>query len=122
MEGYYFYGNDLQSHNNRGVGIYVLEKYDVTEITVSDFKENVFVQITGSNNITLTIGIIYRSPNSDSINDGKLFDLLNSVSGTEKGDLLLLGDFNFPDIDWSTSTSTIILIVHNFLTRLLKPC
>ena len=45
----------------------------------------------------------YRSPNvafSDKENDDLLCDLLNEVRGKP---MLLMGDFNYPDIDWHTS-------------------
>ena len=48
------------------------------------------------------IGVCYRSPNvafSDKENDDLLCDLLNEVRGKP---MLLMGDFNYPDIDWHT--------------------
>jgi len=46
--------------------------------------------------------VCYHSPNvalSGTDNDSLLCELINEVSGKS---LLLMGDFNYPDIDWST--------------------
>jgi len=46
------------------------------------------------------IGVCYRSPNvtlCGKDNDSLLCNLINKIHGKP---LLLMGDFNFPDIDW----------------------
>jgi len=53
----------------------------------------------------LTVGVFYRSPSSNDDNDIKLFDLINRLRMT-KGENLLLGDFNWPNINWSFWTSS----------------
>lgn len=75
------------------------------------------------------MGVFYRPPKSD-INP--LLDLqtaLDSVLSTPNSDLLLLGDFNLPEINWETicasrsSDHTTLLckiINDNFLTQLVK--
>jgi ribonuclease P/MRP protein subunit RPP40 len=49
----------------------------------------------------LGINIIYRSPNSSSINDASLCELLKQI----RGSFVLIGDFNFPGIRWGTGRS-----------------
>ena len=52
----------------------------------------------------MIIGNIYRSPNSsDEINE-KLNDLTRSLDRTRNLELIIVGDFNYPEIDWKTST------------------
>ena len=45
---------------------------------------------------------IYRSPNSTSENDDRLCDWILDMRGIN----VLIGDFNFPDIDWETGTTS----------------
>ena len=50
------------------------------------------------------IGCIYRSPNSEGENDEKLKDLIKSIPDMRNHKVLLLGDFNHPQIDWENET------------------
>ena len=49
----------------------------------------------------LILSVIYRSPNSSRVNDEALCNWMNGLSGTN----LLIGDFNYPDIDWENGIS-----------------
>jgi len=55
-------------------------------------------------NTKLTVGVFYRSPCSTAENDLNLFALISSLCTAKVGNLLCLGDFNWPNIDWSTWT------------------
>ena len=44
------------------------------------------------------IHVIYRSPNSSSNNDASLCELVKGIRDTD----VLIGDFNFPGIQWAT--------------------
>ena len=48
--------------------------------------------------------MFYRSPCSTAENDLNLFALISSLCTAKVGNLLCLGDFNWPNIDWSTWT------------------
>ena len=49
----------------------------------------------------ILIGLIHRSPNSLGVNNDKLLHLLQDLPALHPHtDLLLMGYFNFPDIDW----------------------
>ena len=53
----------------------------------------------------MLIGLVYRSPNSSDINNDKLLHLLQDFSYVHPHThLLLMGDFNFPDIDWCNNS------------------
>ena len=105
LDGYTFYSNDL-TQKVRGVGIYVRNELDSSPTNFSQFKENIFVNIKHCGTTKFLIGNIYRSPNSDLPNDSDLHDLINSVSSLNNTQFILVGDFNFPDIDWDTWSST----------------
>ena len=49
----------------------------------------------------IVIGLIYRPPNNNHEDDSKLNSLLIAAEQqTIKKQLLVLGDFNYPDIQW----------------------
>lgn len=53
---------------------------------------------------SLLVGVVYRSPsNSEAENQG-INEILNEAVGKQSSHLLIMGDFNYPDIQWSTQT------------------
>ena len=66
----------------------------------TDFTQCVSVRIKcGCEDIN--VHNVYRSPNSTSENDDKLCDWILDMRGIN----VLIGDFNFPDVDWETGTT-----------------
>ena len=64
-------------------------------------------------------GVIYRSPSSNSQNDICLSNLITLATQSCKSHLLIMGDFNYPNIDWSTwSTSNSDVNSNVFLSAL----
>ena len=60
------------------------------------------LEIAIKENKKLTLGV----PSSNVDNDLKLFDLINGLCAANIGNLLCLGDFNWPHINWSTWTTS----------------
>ena len=52
-------------------------------------------------NDTLFIGCVYRSPNSAPDMNNRLLNEIKEISNLRPTHLLLMGDFNFPEIEWS---------------------
>ena len=120
-------------HNGRkGGGVLIATRDTVKVFQREDLlcdSELLFVNILVSGNRKVNLGVFYRPPKSD-INP--LLDLqtaLDSVFSTSNSDLLLLGDFNLPEINWDTNcalrssdhTTLLCDIIHdNFLTQLVK--
>ena len=52
------------------------------------------------NTDTLLIGVCYRSLNSTKYNNANLLEQLSRVEKTEASRVLIMGDFNFKEIDW----------------------
>jgi hypothetical protein len=72
----------------------------VEDLTQHVFEESVWVKIKINSHDTLLIGCIYRSPSSKRENNMELCNLLNSALSINSSHLLIMGDFNFKDIDW----------------------
>ena len=94
--------NDLACEQSRGVLIYVDKCLECNEINIGKkFKENIFIRL----NSDLVIGNIYRSPNSNVENNNELCSLIQELS--EKfSKFIVVGDFNFGDINWKSWCST----------------
>ena len=81
-------------------------KNEFNAILREDLKEDLFLEslwcnIVVGNNKTL-IGLCYRAPSNIKTNDEALYSLISKAS-TEN--LVLMGDFNFPEINWSVPES-----------------
>ena len=104
----------IETLENKGGGVllYVKSKLKPQETTfTSPFKDQVWCKIAD-----LHIGVCYRSMNYSIVgpdnNDNNLYQLLHEVS---KEHFLLMGDFNFPDVNWHDYH-------HHHHVRLLKSC
>ena len=87
----------------RGVGIYVSEKLLCHQIHFdnSNFEEQVWIKLFLKGSDSLLIGCMYRSPSSDKYTSTlALCNLLSSIHGYSH--VLICGDFNYPNINWST--------------------
>jgi len=106
IPGYNIFSNDLNT-NSRGIINYVSQDLTCKQIDFNNnFSEFSVLEIACKENTKLTIGVCYRSPSSKEDNDIKLFDLINHLCMSKGGNLLLLGDFNWPNINWSSWTSS----------------
>lgn len=80
-------------------------------------SELFFVDIVTDDNKKLTIGAIYRPPNSDL---KPLEDLRTCLSSVATTDLLITGDFNLSGIDWTTNQPTKASEHHNLLSDIIQ--
>jgi hypothetical protein len=104
---YKMFGKNLEKDNGRGLLLYINKELNGNEVQMeSNFEENLFVQIKLNNNDKLLIGIIYRSPSERSIeHNSKLRELLVEASNKGFTHILIIGDFNYPEIDWENYNS-----------------
>ena len=99
LEGYNLYTNNLEKVS-RGVLIYVEQSLKSQQIfSDNEFEEYVLVKINGLEE-QIVVGNVYRSPNSSSENDNNMFTFIEECCESNKGKLVIMGDFNYPDIDW----------------------
>lgn len=94
--------NFSTSSSKRGAALYVNKKLKSEEIKFNvKFEESVWTQIKLNNKDMLLLGCIYKSPNSSPENLDELDKLLTTVSKEKKfSHIMVMGDFNFPKIDW----------------------
>ena len=108
----YFIDPDLRvdrsdTHRGIGGGIIVYVRNGLT-ILASDELKSDFNQycsfIVKSDTDTIEFICVYRSPNSTEINNDKLANELLAHMN-KKNNCVLIGDINFPNIDWETISS-----------------
>ena len=97
--------NCIQNNSGRGVCLFINENLDFVRINQFEnyFNPNIFVKISISKDDSFILGVIYRSPVSNEIDNKGLNELFNSVSNTyQNKKIIIIGDFNYPEIDWLT--------------------
>jgi Reverse transcriptase (RNA-dependent DNA polymerase)/Endonuclease-reverse transcriptase len=105
LDGYNIFSMHLGENKYRGILMYVDKSLQASEFEVTtNFEECLFVQIKENNKSTLLVGTLYRSPSSRVDNDGYLCELISHINTQHVGKKLLLGDFNYPKIDWKNWT------------------
>ena len=100
IHGYQNFNN--HQYGKRGVCIYVKSHLGASNIDVvsCDHLEAIFCVISLEKGDKLLIGCIYRSPNTSGIADEEMRNLILLCSARSYSHLLLMGDFNYPEISW----------------------
>ena len=66
------------------------------------FEESVWCILNPSQEVGILVGVCYRSPSSIPENNEKLINIMQHASKVKASHLLLMGDFNYGQIDWDT--------------------
>ena len=100
MNGCKLFRKDRQGRKGSGMALYVRECFDVTELMAGDDKvESLWVKIRGrADKADILVGVCYRLPNQDEETDELFYEQLAEAARSPA--LVLMGDFNFPDIRW----------------------
>ena len=96
---------DRLGRRGGGVILYIKESIQVYEIKLekeAECEEGVWCNIVTGNS-TLTVGLVYRSPNISKEEKEKVHDAIKEVS---KRDCIIMGDFNQGHIQWTSLQST----------------
>ena len=100
----------LSNFGGRGACLYISKEFEVIqryEEHENIFSPSIFCKIKTKSGEMLTIGVIYRSPNSSKQENENFIMQLNKVCekfNTIGQKLVLMGDFNCPEINWSEET------------------
>jgi hypothetical protein len=110
-----------------GVLLYVKNSLDVVirdDIADDKFPECIWCDVKFNGEKTL-VGLCYRAPDSSKIEDEGLYRLITRAS---KEKLLLMGDINFPELDWGKpetiddSHPLVQCVNDNFLIQCVENC
>ena len=87
-----------------GVMLFIRETLEISEckeLNSTGYEEAVWCMIHLSRVEKLLVGVIYRSPNSSKANNEKMNLILESAHLVNcTGNMLIMGDFNYPRINW----------------------
>ena len=71
----------------------------------TSFQESVWCNINLTGSDKLLIGCVYRSPNSSADNNTELLNLFLRMRDLNPSHVLIMGDFNLGEINWSSNLS-----------------
>lgn len=92
-----------KDRDRRGGGVAVILRDELLVTRLADIPDLECLWVkTGLGKVTIVIGACYRPPNSDSSFFIKLNEYVTSNNLGEQN-LILAGDFNTPEIDWSSA-------------------
>ncbi|KAM9600796.1 uncharacterized protein ACIBXB_004039 [Morphnus guianensis] len=105
MDGYKLFRRDRRGRSGGGVALYVREGLDCTELHDCDDKvECLWVRMRGkADKADIVLGVCYRPPDQVEEMDEVFYKRLAGV--LELCALVLVGDFNFPDVCWKYATA-----------------
>ena len=115
LRGYNIFRRDRTNRKGGGVLIYVRDDINCSDISIKfndplsiHEVEIIWVELTFSENKKVALGVCYRPPDAntdkDKAHDNELFKIIQRTIGTR--DLVLLGDFNYPHINWDSLDSS----------------
>ena len=93
----------IDTDKGRGGGILVFVRREISawrEVVNGNFCQCVCVKLKDKRR-EMAIYVVYRSPNSSTVNDDLLYELIRNI----RGRFVMVGDFNFPGIRWGTGGS-----------------
>lgn len=93
--------NDTVGGRGGGVLIYAENSLHIWKIDIESSFNQVAAVKMRYRCVDVNLHCIYRSPNSNGNNDAALCSYVKEMRGIN----ILIGDFNFPDIDWANGTA-----------------
>jgi hypothetical protein len=101
------FAKNIDRGEGRGILLYTNNIFGASEVEMdTTFEENLFVNIKLNNNDKLLIGIIYRSPSNKNMeHHNQIRKLIQEASNKHFSHILIMGDFNYPNIDWENCNS-----------------
>lgn len=107
--GYCIFRQDRFDRQGGGVIILIRELLSPLNFLFPEsikFEDSIWCVISISSGRSILIGCIYRSPSSEATNDVSMLRMLSLAANSGHNYCLILGDFNFPTIDWDLLQSS----------------
>ena len=103
LKGYNLFHADKMSGTGGGVLLYLHESLPATLcIPLMDLHvdDSLWCSLKLRGNELLLVGIVYHSPSSSDVNNCRLLSSIRSINELNFSQVLLIGDFNIPGINW----------------------
>jgi hypothetical protein len=108
MDGYQLNRLDRQVQQHGGIILYTREnlQVQVRDDLIEKYDEALWCEITSvKDDIDLLVGVVYRSGLSKDEMNEKLIHVIQSL-GECKKDIVIMGDFNYREINWELTQAT----------------
>ncbi|RMC10397.1 hypothetical protein DUI87_13201 [Hirundo rustica rustica] len=104
LDGYKLFRRGRTGRRCAGVVLYIKKAFNTIGIeTNADGIEYLWIRIKGkAKKVDILLRVCYRPPNQEEEVDNLFYKQLDNVSGSSA--LVLVGDFNMPDICWELNT------------------
>uniref|UniRef100_A0A0X3PRH0 Endonuclease/exonuclease/phosphatase domain-containing protein n=1 Tax=Schistocephalus solidus TaxID=70667 RepID=A0A0X3PRH0_SCHSO len=101
MAGYQLFRKDRKERKGGGVLTYVKSEITVLDKTykLAPTSEAIWLSVKVPGTSSLDVLTVYRPPRRDPVADAYLLEELEKIA--TRLDILIMGDFNAPHIDWS---------------------
>ena len=104
INGYDIFHN--LDEEGRGICLYVKHELKPALLELDQKgQECIFTRCNLVEGESLVLGLVYRSPSSSSENNEKLNRTLMDISDTKPTHVAIVGDFNYPEINWAQERS-----------------
>jgi len=103
FQGYTSYTN----FTGRGSVLYVKDTISSFEHKIStNCDACVWCEVGLEGGDELVVGVVYRSPSSSDVQNEQLPNMLREVANGKSSHVMIMGDFNYPEIDWGLQMSS----------------
>ncbi|CAJ0918343.1 unnamed protein product [Ranitomeya imitator] len=130
LQGYSLFRKDRKNRRGGGVCLYVKSclkstlREDISE--GNEDVESIWVEIHGGKNGNkILIGVCYKPPNITETMESLLLKQIDEAA--THNEVLVMGDFNYPDINWETETCEthkgnrfLLITKKNYLSQLVQ--
>ena len=106
LEGYKIFSQNIENQEGRGIIIYIENSLPAEEVNLNtSLKECIFVELKLINKRNLLFGCIYRSDSGSDENNEELINMIKTTLQLNYSHIITVGDFNLPDINWTTKSN-----------------
>ena len=103
VDEYNMFSINIDNDTRRGMLLYVHKTLSASEVKlITEFQENVFVEIATNQRETMLVGLTYRSESGTEENNRNLRSIIDEANNKKCTHCIIMGDFNYPGIDWDT--------------------
>ena len=89
----------------RGVALFIRNLISTSDVNCQNDESTIWSMVNLKNGDVLLVGVVYRSPSSSDEQNSQLIQTITEMVQRRPSHLLIMGDFNFPGINWEEQSS-----------------
>ena len=107
LDGYVMSNTNPDSHG-RGTMIYISSSCSANEVKLRDQdEESLWMEVNTIDQGKMILGGVYRSPNASNEANRRINDNITELCSEHNNHkIVIVGDFNMPNIEWNTGTTS----------------